>query len=99
MSYGCCFNWKANFLAGDVQPFIALGLQLLERGWHVTLATPSEFRPFVESYNLLWADVGRSLQREMLESPQGKALRTAAGPHHVLAATKAFFSVDLFESW
>jgi sterol 3beta-glucosyltransferase len=89
----CCMGTR-----GDVQPFVALGLGMFERGWDVTIAAPAEFQGFVESYGIMFADIGRSLQREMLESPEGKALRTV-GPLGMRAAARAFFSVDLFSSW
>ncbi|GAB4816084.1 hypothetical protein N2152v2_003130 [Parachlorella kessleri] len=79
---------------GDVQPFVALGLGLVDRGWTVTIAAPLEFHDFVSSFGLAFADIGRSLQKEMLLSPEGKALRTV-GPLGLRAAAKAFFNVPL----
>ena len=83
---------------GDVQPFVALGCALACRGWGVTVAAPDEYRQFVEEHGLRHAGVGRSLQREMYETAQGRALRTAR-PAHIMRATRDFFSVELFQSW
>lgn len=83
---------------GDVAPFLALSLGLAARGWSVTMAAPPEYREIIEGHGVAWAEVGRSLQSEVYGTERGRVLRTA-GPAQVLAATRAFFSVDLFESW
>ncbi|RLL97413.1 hypothetical protein CFD26_102231 [Aspergillus turcosus] len=43
---------------GDVQPFVALGLELKERGHRVRLATHMAFRDFVEDHGLEFFNIG-----------------------------------------
>jgi hypothetical protein len=44
--------------------------------------------------------MGISLQMAVQNTPEGQALRTASmHPWKAIPATKAFFSVALFESW
>jgi len=42
--------------AGDVHPFVGLGIRLLERGYRVTLITSSYFRPLAERVGLELVD-------------------------------------------
>jgi UDP:flavonoid glycosyltransferase YjiC (YdhE family) len=37
---------------GDIQPFISLSVALLQRGHHVTFIAPSNFKNFIESFNI-----------------------------------------------
>jgi sterol 3beta-glucosyltransferase len=37
---------------GDVQPYIALALKLIDEGYRVTLGAPGNFQSFVESFNV-----------------------------------------------
>lgn len=70
---------------GDVQPFVALGLELKERGHRVRLATHMAFRDFVEDYGLEFFNIGgdpAELMAFMVKNPglmPGiKALRSGA---------------------
>ncbi|KAL6782307.1 hypothetical protein ACKKBG_A06300 [Auxenochlorella protothecoides x Auxenochlorella symbiontica] len=84
---------------GDVQPFCALGQTLKKRGWSVTMAAPAEFQEFVGSFEgLEFADIGRSVQKEVMETPEGMAMRTA-GSLKVFSAARAFFNEGLLGSW
>ncbi|MEM9301019.1 MAG: glycosyltransferase [Pseudomonadota bacterium] len=58
---------------GDVQPFIALGMALRDRGHEVSLCTPDRFESFVTDHGLgfLPADGGFI---DLLESEEGKQL-------------------------
>ncbi|CAI5755573.1 unnamed protein product [Candida verbasci] len=42
---------------GDVQPYIALGKGLIEEGHNVTIATHSEFKDWIEKYNIKFAEI------------------------------------------
>lgn len=37
---------------GDIQPFVSLSVALLKRGHHVTFIAPSNFKNFIESFNI-----------------------------------------------
>lgn len=37
---------------GDIQPFVSLSIALLQRGHHVTFIAPSNFKNFIESFNI-----------------------------------------------
>lgn len=43
---------------GDVQPYIALGIQLMQDGNRVTIASHPEYRQWVESYGIGYREVG-----------------------------------------
>jgi UDP:flavonoid glycosyltransferase YjiC (YdhE family) len=56
--------------AGDVHPFVGLGLALQARGHAVTLATNSHFQPLVERAGLRFLALGTLEEfREVLENP------------------------------
>lgn len=57
---------------GDVQPYVALGVGLKSAGHHVQIATLSNYKEFVESYGLSFAEV-KGNPREWLETPDGLA--------------------------
>lgn len=50
---------------GDVQPFIALGLALQQRGHSVRLLAASDYEPLVERYGLPFASLGGSIDELM----------------------------------
>jgi len=58
-----CFEKKRTVLLysvgsrGDVNPYLALGEMLLKRGYHVRLATLSEFRPVVEAFGIEFCEI------------------------------------------
>ena len=61
---------------GDVQPFVALALGLLDRGHKVTLLAHENFKTFVEGYGICFHPLPGSVE-EMLYTPQGlKVLRS-----------------------
>ncbi len=61
---------------GDVQPFVALALGLMDRGHQVTLMAHENFKAFVEGYKIEFHSLPGSVE-EMLYSPKGrKVLRS-----------------------
>ena len=58
---------------GDVQPYIAIGVELKSRGHDVLIATSSRFKDFVEEYNLEFAPLSDSLL-SIVDTPLGKDL-------------------------
>ncbi|MGZ2423111.1 glycosyltransferase [Rhizobium laguerreae] len=57
---------------GDVQPYIALALGLIERGHRVQLAAPVQFESMVQDHGLAFAPLpGEFLA--LLDTPEGKA--------------------------
>lgn len=58
---------------GDVQPYVALGKGLQDAGNHVTLATSSRFRSFVEEHGLQYAYMNDDLLA-ILDTDQGREI-------------------------
>lgn len=58
---------------GDVQPFVALALGLLDRGHEVTLLAHENFQCFVEGYGIPFHPLPGSVEA-MLYTPQGLSL-------------------------
>jgi sterol 3beta-glucosyltransferase len=57
---------------GDVQPYVALGLELVRRGHQVQIAAPVQFETFVRSRSLGFVGLpGEFLA--LIDSPEGKA--------------------------
>jgi sterol 3beta-glucosyltransferase len=54
---------------GDVQPYIALALGLINRGHQVTLAAPQNFKSFVEGYGVTFHALHGNAE-EMVYSPE-----------------------------
>jgi len=54
---------------GDVQPYIALALRLIDDGYSVTLAAPENFKGFVESYHVPFFPVVGNAE-EIVHSPE-----------------------------
>lgn len=54
---------------GDVQPFIALSLGLLAKGYEVTLAAPGNFKNFVEGYGIEFFPLHGDAE-ELVSSPE-----------------------------
>lgn len=50
---------------GDVQPFLALGLALRDRGHQVTLCAPVNFAGWVESFGLRFVSIGTDFQANL----------------------------------
>jgi len=63
---------------GDMEPFLAIGEILKEKGHQVICAFPEQFRDLVEDSNLEFASLG-SKYIEMLESDVGKAAMGESG--------------------
>ncbi len=56
---------------GDVQPFLALGQGLQERGYQVRIFAGAEFREWIEAQGLAAANVSFTI-REVMDSPLGR---------------------------
>lgn len=65
---------------GDVQPFIALGLALLERGHSVRLLAAADYEALSETYGLPFAAVGGSIAELMDPAAALDALDAARSP-------------------
>ncbi len=63
---------------GDVQPYVALGVGLVDAGHEVVVATHAEFEPLVRRYGLNYSPVGVS-PTQFLQSDTGQALQASAG--------------------
>ena len=61
---------------GDIQPFVALALTLLNRGHDVTLVASENFREFVQGYGIRYAPITGDSER-IINSPE--ALRLLQG--------------------
>lgn len=61
---------------GDVQPYIALALGLLERGHKVTLAAPKNFKPFVEGFALSFHPLEIDVEEGMSKPEGQRVLKT-----------------------
>jgi len=53
---------------GDVQPYVALGVALQEKGHSVVIGAPSDFRDFIESHELEFCDLGSNIQSFLKEA-------------------------------
>ncbi|HKK69642.1 MAG TPA: glycosyltransferase [Candidatus Krumholzibacteria bacterium] len=58
---------------GDVQPFVALGVELKERGHDVTLATSTRFEDFVRDHGLGFSALSDEMLA-VLDTPEGKVI-------------------------
>ncbi|MBP3951634.1 glycosyltransferase [Bacillus suaedae] len=58
---------------GDVQPFVALGKELVDRGYHVTICTGKNFKRFVEDNGLIFSPVTIDYL-ELTQSEEGKKM-------------------------
>jgi UDP:flavonoid glycosyltransferase YjiC (YdhE family) len=47
---------------GDVQPYIALAVELMQRGHSVVIGAPSDFREFIISHGIEYCDLGSNIQ-------------------------------------
>jgi UDP:flavonoid glycosyltransferase YjiC (YdhE family) len=79
---------------GDVQPFLALALGLVERGHSVILAAPPESRKMVEARGVAFRELGIDLS-EMFKSPEAKRMLYRRGKLGVMEVRKRF-AADLF---
>ncbi len=53
---------------GDVQPYVALGIALQNRGYSVVLGASSDFREMVEEHGLEFYSLGRNIQNFVKQS-------------------------------
>jgi len=58
---------------GDVQPYVALGKALIQKGHHVCICTGNSFRLFVESNKIAFYPAHVDFM-EILATPEGKAI-------------------------
>jgi sterol 3beta-glucosyltransferase len=58
---------------GDVQPFIALALALMEKGHQVTVVTNENFRAFVEGFGVSYLPISGNTER-IINSPEALKL-------------------------
>jgi sterol 3beta-glucosyltransferase len=63
---------------GDVQPYIALGRELMASGHEITICTCAHFEPFVREYGLGYAYVNNDFI-DFMHSPEGKIILGNAG--------------------
>jgi sterol 3beta-glucosyltransferase len=63
---------------GDMEPFLAIGQMLKEKGHHVICAFPDQFRNLVKDSNMEFASLGTKFI-EMLDSDIGKAALGGSG--------------------
>ncbi len=66
---------------GDVQPFVALALGLLDHGHHVTLMAHENFKGFVEDYGIEFHPLPGNVE-EMLYTPHARRVLLS---HNILA--------------
>jgi UDP:flavonoid glycosyltransferase YjiC (YdhE family) len=71
---------------GDMEPFLAIGKILKEKGHHVICAVPDQFRNLVEDSTMEFASLGTKFI-EMLDSDVGKAAMGGSG-----SGLKKFFA-------
>ena len=84
---------------GDVQPYIALGERLAERGHDVTLSTGSGFDEFIEGRGMTSAPLSIDVEA-MLDNPDIQAaLRTLKGKWDAFRSTQDLMQRQLDEFW
>src|SRR5476651_2701176 len=74
---------------GDVQPYIALALGLIDRGHRVMIAAPENFKPLVEDFGVSFHPLYGNAEEEM-NSPLGKSVLRA---ENTIKLMKYFFKV------
>ena len=74
---------------GDVQPYIALAIGLMENGHQVTLAAPENFQDLVEEYGITFHPLHGDAERGM-NSPEGKSILKT---ENTIKLMKYFFKV------
>src|ERR1700712_6023897 len=74
---------------GDVQPYVALALGLIDKGHQVTIAAPENFKDFVEGFGIVFHPLYGNAE-EMMNAPEGQSiLRT----ENTIKLMKYFFKV------
>ncbi len=74
---------------GDVQPYIALALGLMEKGHQVTIAAPENFAAFVEGFGIAFHPLYGNAE-EGMNSPEGQSVLKA---ENTIKLMKYFFKV------
>jgi len=74
---------------GDVQPYIALALGLMDKGHQVTIAAPENFKTFVEGFGITFHPLYGDAE-EMMNSPEGQ---TVLKTENTIKLMKYFFNV------
>lgn len=74
---------------GDVQPYIALALGLMDRGHHVTVAAPENFAAFVEGFGVNFHPLYGNAE-EGMNSPEGQSVLQS---ENTIKLMKYFFKV------
>jgi len=84
---------------GDVQPYIALGKALSDRGATVTLSTSNTFTSSIERHGLAAAPISIDVEK-MIQSPEmEEALRSFRGKLQAMRLGKEYVSRQLDETW
>ncbi len=63
---------------GDVQPYVALGQELIKRGHEAVICTGESFKSFIEEYGITFAKAESDLMA-LLKTPEGQAVFNSAG--------------------
>ena len=58
---------------GDVQPYIALALGLMNKGHQITLSAPSDFKDFVEGFGIAFQPLYGNAEK-IMNSPEGQSV-------------------------
>lgn len=74
---------------GDVQPYIALALGLMDKGHQVTLSAPSDFKGFVEGFGVSFEGLYGNAE-EAMNSPEGVSVLQS---ENTIKLMKHFFKV------
>jgi sterol 3beta-glucosyltransferase len=74
---------------GDVQPYIALALGLMENGHQVTLSAPSDFKDFVEGFGISFQGLYGNAE-EIMNSTEGQSVLQT---ENTIKLMKHFFKV------
>jgi sterol 3beta-glucosyltransferase len=72
---------------GDVQPYIGLALGLIDKGHHVVIAAPTDFRDFVEGFGIPFHPLYGNAE-ELMNSPGAKRVLQSG---NVIKLMKYFF--------
>ncbi|RUT32565.1 glycosyltransferase [Arsenicitalea aurantiaca] len=63
---------------GDVQPYVAVALELQARGHEVVLGAPDDFADFVKGYGIAFASLGSNIQEFISQSSFQNAMSRSA---------------------
>ncbi|MCB0195275.1 MAG: glycosyltransferase family 1 protein [Anaerolineae bacterium] len=88
---------------GDIRPYIALGRGLKQAGYSIRVATHAHYQPFVNQYDLDFADAGGD-PRQILASKEGQnwvesGQNVFQFVRHVLAMGKNVMNPMLEQAW